>query len=114
MHKRNMDLVRLYRFSLVVFHDVQRVFCIVSIEPVESKAQAYHERVALGRRAAGRRGWAEPCAAGHRRFDRPKSQPSFLLLRASNTMVPDDSSEARTKEFPCKRMEEQSPRLTTG
>ena len=50
---------------------------------VEPKTQTYHERVGLGRRAAGRRGGAEPGTVGHRRVERSRSQPSSLLPKAS-------------------------------
>ena len=80
--------------------------------PVEPKTQTYHERVCLGRRAAGRRGGAEPDTVGHRRVDRPRSQLSCSLPRESNTTVLDDSSEARTKESLGNWKGEQNSRLT--
>ena len=66
------------------------------------------------RLGAARDGAAERGRAVYRRVARARTEPSFLLPRASNTTVGNDPSETRTSEIPCKRTGYQNNRLTTG
>ena len=80
--------------------------------PVETKTWTYHGRVRIGRRTAGRRGWAGTGRTGRRRVGSPRRQPSPLPSRRSKKTLLGVSLEARTKETLCKPKEEQNPRLT--
>ena len=73
-----------------------------------SKPQSYHGWVAARQRTAGRWGGAGRDGTGHQRIAPPRKQPSLLPSRALKTTVLDDSSEARTKKYFFKRMEEHS------
>ena len=78
------------------------------IKPVESKTLTYHGPVGSG----GAR-WGG-LAGRARQVCSRRTQTSLVPSRASKTNVLNVSPEARTKEFLCKPMGEQSPRLTRG
>ena len=78
------------------------------------KAWTYHGRVGSRRRTTGRRGGAGPGRTGLRRIGKPRRKPFLVPFKASNAPVLNDSSEARTREIPCKPKEEQNLRLTSG
>ena len=73
-----------------------------------------HTTVGAARRAAGRRGGAGTGRVGRRRVGSPRTQPFLLLCRQSKKTLLGVSLEARTVEFPCKPMEEQSQRFICG